>query len=213
MMDDSRRVSISSDGCSRTGWAYKWSRAGGGRRRAHLVLVQATISLDRSCLIDVQMSSGRRSGLVRSKSAGRTGLRATRTSPIERTPLHAPVDGPHAPDSDARASVDRGPWLGSRARGLHRHLARRRRQPPDRRRRGKAGTCMPYMIGGQSFGMIRRGRMIMAADTGVGVGSSSRQSAARTRACMHAWVAFVIMEPEATLASLRAVARGICRFG
>lgn len=72
---------------------------------------------------------------------------------------------------------------------------------------------MPYMIGGQSFGMIRRGRMIMAADTGVGVGSSSRQSAARTRACMHAWVAFVIMEPEATLASLRAVARGICRFG
>jgi hypothetical protein len=68
---------------------------------------------------------------------------------------------------------------------------------------------MPYMIGGQSFGMIRRGRMIMAADTGVGVGSSSRQSAARTRA----WVAFVIMEPEATLASLRAVARGICRFG
>lgn len=187
MMDDSRRVSISSDGCSRTGWAYKWSRAGGGRRRAHLVLVQATISLDRSCLIDVQMSSGRRSGLVRSKSAGRTGLRATRTSPIERTPLHAPVDGPHAPDSDARASVDRGPWLGSRARGLHRHLAlaRRRRQPPDRRR-GKAGTCMPYMIGGQSFGMIRRGRMIMAADTRWASGRrhGNRQHV-RVHACMH----------------------------
>lgn len=210
MMDDSRRVSISSDGCSRTGWAYKWSRAEEDDVPISFSC-NASNNLSRSLLPNRCANELRTP--VRSKSAGRTGLRATRTSPIERTPLHAPVDGPHAPDSDARASVDRGPWLGSRARGLHRHLARRRRQPPDRRRRGKAGTCMPYMIGGQSFGMIRRGRMIMAADTGVGVGSSSRQSAARTRACMHAWVAFVIMEPEATLASLRAVARGICRFG
>jgi hypothetical protein len=108
-----RRVSISSDGCSRTGWAYKWSRAERGRR-AHLLLVQATISLDRSCLIDVQMSSGRRSGLVRSKSAARTGLRATRTSPLN------PASCMH-PSTDHTLRF--GPWLGSRARGLHRHLA------------------------------------------------------------------------------------------